>query len=101
MNIESNTIPNNFVLYAAYPNPFNPAMIIQFDIPEDSFVRINIYDMMGRKVKTLINDNISVGRRSISWDGTNDLNQSVSAGTYFYSINAGRFSDTKKIILLK
>jgi flagellar hook assembly protein FlgD len=101
MNIGSNEIPKEFMLYSAFPNPFNPSTTIRFDLPEDSFVSINIYDMMGRKVKTLINDNISVGRRSISWDGTNDLNQSVSAGTYFYSINAGRFSDTKKIILLK
>tara|TARA_Y100001936_G_C16003033_1_gene629012 strand:+ start:49 stop:1242 length:1194 start_codon:yes stop_codon:yes gene_type:complete len=101
MSVESNTIPNNFALHAAYPNPFNPSTTIQFDIPEDSFVTINIYDTMGRKVKTLLNENISAGRRSIIWNGTNNLNQTVSAGIYFYAISANKFNSTKKFILLK
>ena len=101
MSVELNTIPNNFALYAAYPNPFNPSTTIPFDIPDDSFVALNVFDMMGRKIKTLLSENISAGRKSIVWNGTNNLNQSVSAGTYFYSIKAGSFSDTKKIILLK
>ncbi|HCU97898.1 MAG TPA: hypothetical protein DGM69_00970, partial [Chloroflexi bacterium] len=84
-----------------YPNPFNPSTTIPFDIPDDSFVALNVFDMMGRKIKTLLSENISAGRKSIVWNGTNNLNQSVSAGTYFYSIKAGSFSDTKKIILLK
>ena len=101
MSVEPNTIPNNFALYAAYPNPFNPSTTIQFDIPEDSFVSLNVFDMMGRKIKTLLNDKISAGRRSIIWDGTNNLNQSVSAGTYFYMISTSKYKSTKKFILLK
>ena len=101
MSVEPNTIPNNFALYAAYPNPFNPSATIKFDIPEDSFVSLNVFDMMGRKIKTLLNDKISAGRRSIIWDGTNNLNQAVSAGTYFYMISTSKYKSTKKLILLK
>ncbi len=101
MNIESDNIPNEFKLHSAYPNPFNPSTTIQFDIPEDSFVSLNVFDMMGRKIKTLLNDKISAGRRSITWDGTNNLNQVVSAGTYFYMISTSNYKSTKKLILLK
>ena len=101
MSVEPNTSPNNFALYAAYPNPFNPSTTIKFDVPNDSFVALNVFDMMGRKIKTLLNDKISAGRRSVVWDGTNNLNQVVSAGTYFYMISTSKYKSTKKLILLK
>ena len=101
MNIESNEIPNDFMLYNAFPNPFNPNTTIRFDIPEASFVSIDVYDMMGRHIKGLVKQNILAGRRSINWNGTNDLEQPVSAGTYFYTIQSGKHVQTKKMILLK
>ena len=101
MNTASDDIPSEFKLHLAYPNPFNPSTTIQYDLPKDSFVTIDIYDMMGRKVKTLLNDQIPAGRRSIVWDGTNKLNQAVSAGTYFYMISTNKYKSTKKLILLK
>ena len=101
MNIESNETPNEFMLYTAFPNPFNPSTTIRFDLPEDSFVTINVYDMVGRHVKTLLNNNMPAGRRSIVWDSTNNLDQPVSAGTYFYTINTGEYSQTKKMVYLK
>ena len=101
MNTVSDDIPSEFKLHLAYPNPFNPSTTIQYDLPKDSFVTIDIYNMMGRKVKTLLNDQIPAGRRSIVWDGTNKLNQAVSAGTYFYMISTNKYKSTKKLILLK
>ena len=101
MNIDSREFPNEFMLYSAFPNPFNPSTTIRFDLPEDSFVTINVYDMIGRHVKSLLNNNISAGRRLIIWDGTNSFEQPASAGTYFYTIKTDRYSQTKKMILLK
>jgi len=101
MNIESNEIPNEFMLYSAFPNPFNPSTTIRFDLPEDSFVTINVYDMVGRHVKTLLNNNMPAGRRSIVWDSTNNFDQPVSAGTYFFTIKTVGYSQTKKMVYLK
>ena len=101
MEITSNNIPNSFMLYNAYPNPFNPMTMIKYDIPELTFVSVNIYDMVGRHVRTMINKRISAGRKSIIWNGTNSFGQPISAGTYFYTIKTDRYFETKKIILLK
>jgi len=101
MDISLSDIPNNFRLYNAYPNPFNPTTMIQYDLPEDSFVSINIYDMIGRHVRTMLNKRITAGQRSIIWDGTDSSGQPVSAGTYFFTIKTDQFSSTKKMIMLK
>ena len=101
MNIESNEIPNEFMLYNAFPNPFNPSTTIRFDLPEDSFVTINVYDMVGRHVKTLLNNKMSAGRKSIVWDSTNNFDHPVSTGTYFYAIKTVEYSQTKKMVYLK
>ena len=70
-------------------------------MPEKEFVNIDIYNLRGNKVRSLLNTSIDAGYRSIIWDATNDLGQSVSAGMYIYTIQAGRFRQTKKMILLK
>ena len=101
MDISLSDIPNNFRLYNAYPNPFNPTTMIQYDLPEDSFISINIYDMIGRHVRTMLNKRITAGQRSIIWDGTDSSGQPVSAGTYFFTIKTDQFSSTKKMIMLK
>ena len=94
-------IPNIFALHQNYPNPFNPTTILSYDLPESEFVSIDIYDLMGRRVKSLINNNQDAGYRSVYWDATNDLGQPVSAGMYIYTIQAGEFRQTKKMVLLK
>ena len=94
-------IPNYFALHNAYPNPFNPLTTINYDLPKDSFVRIDIYDLMGRQIKTLVNEDMRAGYRSINWNATNDLFQPVSAGLYIYTIKAGEFMKTKKMVLIK
>ena len=94
-------IPGIFALHQNYPNPFNPTTKIRYDLPKSKFVSLYIYDVVGHKVKSLININKEAGRRSITWDATNDLGQAVPAGIYIYTIQAGEFRQTKKMILLK
>ena len=94
-------IPEVFALHQNYPNPFNPTTQIRFDLPKNEFVSINIYDVMGRKIKSLVNINQEAGYRSIIWNGTNDFGQSVSVGMYIYTIQAGKFRQTRKMVILK
>ena len=94
-------IPGEFALYNNYPNPFNPTTVLDYDIPENTFVNITIYDMMGRKVKTLVNANQSAGFKSVVWDATNFVGQPVAAGVYIYTIVAGDFRQTKKMAFIK
>ena len=93
--------PNRISLNQNYPNPFNPSTTIRYDLPEDSFVTIKVYDMVGRHIKTLLNNKMSAGRRSIVWDSTNNFDQPVSSGTYFYTIRTDRYFQTKKMVYLK
>ena len=94
-------MPEVFSLHQNYPNPFNPLTTLRYDLPEDEYVSINIYDVMGRSIKSLMNAHQYAGYRSISWDATNDLGQPVSAGMYIYTIQAGEFRQTRKMVLLK
>ena len=94
-------LPNAVTLHKAYPNPFNPITTIRYEIPEDSFVDVTVYDMLGNVVNNLINTNQSSGYKSVQWDATNNQGEPVSAGVYLYKIQAGDFIDTKKMILLK
>jgi arabinogalactan endo-1,4-beta-galactosidase len=84
-----------------YPNPFNPITTLEYDLPEDAVVNITIYDMMGRVVNTLVNGSQTAGYKSIQWDATNNLGDPVAAGLYIYTIQAGEFRQTKKMVLLK
>ena len=74
---------------------------MRYELPEDSFVDITIYDMLGNIVNNLVNTNQSSGYKSIQWDAINNQGEPVSAGFYLYSIEAGDFRQTKKMILLK
>ena len=84
-----------------YPNPFNPITKLRYDLLDDAFVRITVYDMLGKVVRNLLNTNQSSGKKSVQWDATNNQGQPVSAGIYLYSIETGGFRQTKKMILLK
>ena len=94
-------IPVKYAFHQNYPNPFNPVTTLRYDIPENSHVNITIYDMLGRQVKTLINQTQDTGYRSVIWDATNDYGKLVSAGIYLYQIQAGEYIQTKKMLLLK
>jgi len=101
LSLDENLIPEVFALHQNYPNPFNPTTKLSYDLPEEAQVKIMIYDLMGREVRTLVNDQQSAGFKSIVWDATNNLNQPVSAGMYLYQISAGKFHQVKKMVLLK
>ena len=98
---ENNVVPELYTLHQNYPNPFNPVTTLRYDLPEDALVNIIIYDMMGRQIKTLINDHQTAGYRSLQWNATNNAGSPVSAGIYLYMIQAGDFMQTKKMVLLK
>ena len=97
---ESN-IPEKFRLNQNYPNPFNPTTQIRYDLPKENIVSIAIFDVMGRKIRSLMNMNKTAGYHTIRWDARNDMGESVSAGMYIYTIEAGGFRATKKMVLLK
>ena len=99
--MDSNTILNSYRLYPAYPNPFNPETTIRYDLPEQTFVFITIYDVVGRKIRTIVNEQQDSGKRSIIWNAKDENGQPVSAGIYLYQIQAGDFVQTKKLILIK
>ena len=94
-------LPDEFALQQNYPNPFNPVTTLRYDLPENGLVTIIIYDMLGREVKTLINQSQNAGYRTVIWNATNDYGKPVSAGTYLYQIQAGEYISTKKMVLLK
>ncbi|MBT6939668.1 MAG: T9SS type A sorting domain-containing protein, partial [Candidatus Marinimicrobia bacterium] len=93
--------PVIYSLYQNHPNPFNPVTTLRYDLPENSFVNITIYDMIGRLVRNLVSTQQDAGYKSIRWDATNNSGQPVSAGLYLYMIQAGDFRQTKKMVLLK
>ena len=99
--VDGYAIPDEFSVHQNYPNPFNPVTTLRYDLPKNSLVTIIIYDMMGREVKTLINQTQDAGYRSVIWDATNDYGKPVSAGIYLYQIQAGEYMQTKKMVLLK
>ncbi len=91
----------SFALHENYPNPFNPATTLRFDLPEVSDVNVVIYNMLGQKVRTFNMNSISAGSHSIKWNATNDLGDPVGAGVYLYKLQAKDFVKTRKMILLK
>ena len=101
VSIIDETLPIIYKLYNAYPNPFNPVTTLRYDLPENAMINIAIYDMLGRQVKTLVNQTQDAGYRSVIWDATNDYGKHVSAGIYLYQIQAGEYISTKKMVLLK
>lgn len=88
-------------LRANYPNPFNPTTTIAFDMVKDGHVAIDIFNIRGQKVKTLLNDVKAAGPHTVTWNGTDDSGRSVSSGIYFYRMSAEKYSSIKKMVLMK
>ena len=89
------------MLHQNYPNPFNPITNMRYDLPNEAFVNITIYDMFGNTVKTLVDKKKSSGFKSVQWDAKNNQGQPVSAGVYVYTIEAGKYRKAKNMIILK
>ena len=96
VNDTKNNLPLNISLYQNYPNPFNPTTTINYEIPKSGLVTIKVFDELGREVATLVNEEKPVGRYSVNFNGSN-----LTSGVYYYRLQAGNFTQTKKLILLK
>ena len=94
--LTNNETPTEFALKQNFPNPFNPTTNIQFDLPNDVFVKIKVYDVLGKEVATLVNEYKMAGSYIVSFNGS-----LLSSGIYFYKIEAGTFSDIKRMVLVK
>jgi hypothetical protein len=98
-------VPTKFELLQNYPNPFNPTTKIEFDLPYTknmyNNVRLEIYNVLGQRVKTLVKGQLEARRHSYVWNGRNDAGQRVASGVYFYTIKAGTYFKTKKMVLIK
>ena len=93
--------PAELTLFQNYPNPFNPQTAIQYTLPHDCKVEIAIYNILGQRVKTLVNEQQRAGYKRVEWDGKNDRGEQVASGIYFYRIEAGEFTKSKKMEILK
>ena len=98
---DSEIVPTEFSVMQNYPNPFNPTTIINYSLPEASFVTIKVYDMLGREVKTLVNDELTAGIHNVNWNGDDNFGHKVSSGTYIYRVVAGTNVVARKMVLLK
>ena len=97
----NNIYPNSYQLFQNFPNPFNPTTIIEYELPRAELVSLKIFDIMGREVISLVNKLQNPGQKFVLWDGINSLGQPVSAGMYIYTIQVGKFVQSKKMVLLK
>ncbi|NOS85301.1 MAG: T9SS type A sorting domain-containing protein, partial [Ignavibacteria bacterium] len=89
-------IPDEYSLSQNYPNPFNPVTNINFQLPRSGSVKLTVFDMLGKEVETLVNENLNAGTYNADWNASNH-----SSGVYFYKIQAGDFSEIKKMVLVK
>ena len=101
LGIDGLSLPTEFALHNNYPNPFNPVTNIIYDIPEVTDVTLEIYNVMGQRVRTLAQGSHEPGRYQIVWNATNDFGQGLSSGMYIYRIQAGDFVSVKKLVLMK
>jgi hypothetical protein len=91
-----------YVLHPCYPNPFNPVTTISFDLPESAVVRLTIHDVAGRLVRTLVAaETVGSGRHEMVWNGRDEGGQVVAAGVYFYRLDAGAYTETRRMALVK
>jgi hypothetical protein len=96
VSVISTEIPSGYSLTQNYPNPFNPATNIKFAIPNAGFVKLTVFDMLGREVETLVNENLNAGTYNADWNAAN-----FSSGVYFYKLQSGEFFEIRKMVLVK
>ncbi len=98
---EDGNLPKVFALHPNFPNPFNPTTTIRYDLPEPSKVKIVIYNVLGQKIKTLVNQRQPAGYKTIIWDGKNESGQQIASGFYFYRMVTEKFSKVRKMLLIR
>lgn len=95
------TVPSKYLLEQNFPNPFNPTTTIRYAIPEDAVVTLKVYNINGQEVATLVSEPKAAGKYEVTFDAKNTLGSSLSSGIYFYRVTAGRFTETRKMVLLR
>jgi len=98
---QEGSVPKVFALFQNYPNPFNPITQIRFSIPKRAKVELSVYNILGQKVTTLLNEELEAGNYTSTWNGKDDKGFDVSSGIYFYKLNSNEFSATKKMLLVR
>lgn len=93
--------PLKFTLYQNHPNPFNPASTIRFDLAEPAATKLEIFNVLGQRVKTLVNQNLGAGEHTVSWRGEDDLGRKVASGVYMYRLQSGSHTTVRKMMLVK
>ncbi|MFQ5771851.1 MAG: T9SS type A sorting domain-containing protein, partial [bacterium] len=95
------TKPGQFHWWQNYPNPFNPSTFIRFEVVESAPVILEIYNILGRKIRTLLNENKLAGEYTVQWDGKNDVGADMASGVYIMRLTAGNFVNSIKMVKLK
>ena len=101
VDLNYTAIPEKFLLRPAYPNPSNPTATISYSLPEPCHTRVIIYDIIGNLVRELVNRVESPGVKNVIWDSRNDMGEEVPSGMYIYSLQAGSFKDSNKLLLIR
>lgn len=94
-------LPTAFSLSQNYPNPFNPETVIRYSLPEDCNVELIIYNILGQQVKVLVDTYQNAGYKAVHWNGRDDGGNEIASGLYFYKIKTPKYSESKKMILLR
>ncbi|MFQ5607215.1 MAG: FlgD immunoglobulin-like domain containing protein, partial [Candidatus Zixiibacteriota bacterium] len=94
-------VPKHFELHQNFPNPFNPTTTISYSLPQRAEVTVTIYNILGEKVRVFTEGRKSAGRHSVTWNSRNESGKPVASGVYFYKVQAGEFSASRKMVLLK
>ncbi|MGB2696542.1 MAG: T9SS type A sorting domain-containing protein [Candidatus Zixiibacteriota bacterium] len=92
---------SDFVVFQNYPNPFNPQTVIEYYLPRSTRVNLTIYNVLGRKIKVLVNNFQTKGIKSITWDGKDQKGRMVATGIYFYRLETTDYAESKKMLLIK
>ncbi len=100
-SLAENTLPATWELHSAYPNPFNPATTLRFSAPHTGEISLAVYDVLGRKVATLVDGVVQAGQQQVMWQGCNDQGMPVASGTYFVRLEGENVSLTRRMVLLK
>jgi hypothetical protein len=93
--------PQDFELYQNYPNPFNNETIIKFSLAKPAQVSLTVYNILGQKVRTLVEGRLQAGSQTVKWDGKDGKGNDLSSGIYFYQLKRGELTQTKRLVLLK
>ncbi|MEW6412732.1 MAG: M20/M25/M40 family metallo-hydrolase [Candidatus Zixiibacteriota bacterium] len=100
-NQQTDELPGAFVLHQNHPNPFNPNTIIEYQLPRAGKVNLTVFNLLGQKVRTLVDEQQSAGTQKVNWDGANDAGHKVATGLYLYRLQVGDHAESRKMLLLK